>query len=130
MASDVRTADPVPSGVAGARPANRTSSFVRFLGRREVLPALLLVPVLIFFIVWNIIPTLWLLGPGFYRFSLTSGHPPRWAGLYNYRSIFNDAGVWLDLSRTFVFVFLAVGIETVLGMLLGLLFWNSQKLPG
>ena len=45
--------------------------FTRFLGRRDVLPFLLLAPVLIFFIVWNLIPTLWLLGLGFYRFSLT-----------------------------------------------------------
>ena len=29
--------------------------FTRFLGRREVLPILLLLPVLIFFIVWNLI---------------------------------------------------------------------------
>src|ERR1700744_4284458 len=100
------------------------------LGRREILPTLLLVPVLAFFIFWNTIPTLWLLGMSFYRSSLTSGRPPIFAGLYNYLSILGDAGVWFDLSRTFMFVFLAVGIETVLGMLLGLLFWNSHSLPG
>lgn len=100
------------------------------LGRREILPTLLLVPVLAFFIIWNTIPTLWLLGLSFYRYSLTSGRPPIFAGLYNYLSILGDAGVWFDLSRTFMFVFLAVGIETVLGMLLGLLFWNSHSLPG
>lgn len=105
-------------------------SFTRFLGRREVLPILLLLPVLIFFIVWNLIPTLWLLGLGFYRFSLTSGRPPRFAGLYNYRTILNDAGIWFDLSRTFIFVFCAVAMETLLGILLGLLFWNSHRLPG
>jgi multiple sugar transport system permease protein len=104
--------------------------FTRFLGRRDVLPFLLLAPVLIFFIVWNLIPTLWLLGLGFYRFSLTSGRPPRFAGLYNYRSILNDSGVWIDLSRTFLFVFFAVVTETLLGMALGLLFWNSHRLPG
>jgi multiple sugar transport system permease protein len=118
------------AGVSRLGPGHRSGGFVRFLGRREVLPILLLAPVLIFFIVWNLIPTLWLLGLGFYRFSLTSGRPPIWAGLYNYRNIFNDSEVWLDLSRTFVFVFLAVGIETLLGLLLGLLFWNSQRLPG
>jgi multiple sugar transport system permease protein len=104
--------------------------FTRFLGRREVLPILLLLPVLIFFIVWNLIPTLWLLGLGFYRFSLTSGRPPRFAGLYNYQNILNDAGIWFDLSRTFLFVFFAVVTETLLGMALGLLFWNSHSLPG
>ena len=106
------------------------SGFVQFMGRREVLPLLLLAPVLIFFIIWNTIPVLWLLGLSFYRFSLTSGRPPIFAGLYNFRSILADTGIWFDLSRTFLFVICAVGIETVLGLLLGLLFWNSQRLPG
>lgn len=118
-------------GAAGRAPARaRQGGLARFLGRREVLPFLLLVPVLVFFVIWNTIPTLWLLGLSFYRFSLTSGRPPLFAGLYNFTSILKDSGVWLDLSRTFIFVGLAVGIETVLGLLLGLLFWNSQRLPG
>jgi multiple sugar transport system permease protein len=125
MASDVRAIGPAAVPVA-----LRQGGFAAFLGRREVLPLLLLAPVLIFFIVWNVIPTLWLLGLGFYRFSLTSGRPPIFSGLYNFVSILNDASVWFDLSRTLVFVFLAVGIETGLGMLLGLLFWNSHDLPG
>lgn len=90
----------------------------------------LLVPVLVFFIVWNTIPTLWLLGLSFYRYSLTSGRAPIFSGLYNYQSIFEDAGIWYDLSRTFLFVVLAVGIETILGVLLGLLFWGSARMPG
>jgi multiple sugar transport system permease protein len=124
-----------PAAVSDAR-APQTAKpglwegFTRFLGRRDVLPILLLLPVLIFFIVWNLIPTLWLLGLGFYRFSLTSGRPPRFAGLYNYQNILQDAGIWFDLSRTFLFVFFAVVTETLLGMALGLLFWNSHKLPG
>jgi multiple sugar transport system permease protein len=113
-----------------AASARRRQSFAEFLGRKEVMPFLLLVPVLVFFIIWNTIPTLWLLGLSFYRFSLTSGRPPHFAGLYNFASILNDSEVWLGLSRTFLFVILAVGIETVLGLLLGLLFWGSQKLPG
>ncbi len=106
------------------------AAMAALLGRREVLPTVMLLPVLVFFIIWNTIPTLWLLGLSFYRYSLTSGRPPLYAGLYNYLSILGDAGIWLDLSRTFVFVFLAVGIETILGLLLGLLFWNSHSLPG
>ncbi len=102
----------------------------RFLGRRTVLPGLLLIPVLAFFIIWNTIPTLWLLGLSFYRFSLTSGRAPIYAGLLNFQNILNDSGVWLDLSRTLLFVVSGVGIQTVLGMLLGLLFWHSQRLPG
>jgi multiple sugar transport system permease protein len=127
MAGDVRT---IAAGVAHPPLASRASGFLHFLGRREVLPTLLLAPVLLFFIIWNIIPTLWLLGLSFYRYSLTSGRPPIFSGFYNYRNILNDSAIWLDLSRTLIFVALAVGIETVLGMLLGLLFWNSHSLPG
>jgi multiple sugar transport system permease protein len=123
-------AGPMPSARTTAGPRLSLGGFVQFVGRREVLPLLLLAPVLIFFIIWNTIPVLWLLGLSFYRFSLTSGRSPVFAGLYNFRSILADAGTWFDLSRTFLFVICAVGIETVLGMLLGLLFWNSQRLPG
>lgn len=108
----------------------RPAGFLAFFGRREVLPTVLICPVLLFFIIWDIVPTLWLLGLSFYRFSLTSGRPPIFSGLYNYTSILNDAATWFDLSRTFIFVLLAVGIETVAGMLLGLLFWRSDRLPG
>lgn len=110
--------------------SGRGGGFTRFLGRRTVLPGLLLIPVLTFFIVWNTIPTLWLLGLSFYRFSLTSGRPPIYAGWLNFRNILNDAGIWLDLSRSLMFVVGVVGTETLLGLALGLLFWNSHRLPG
>ncbi len=69
-------APPLAGGDGGEVSRRRLGGFADFLGRREMLPLLLLTPVLIFFIVWNVIPTLWLLGLGFYRFSLTSGRPP------------------------------------------------------
>ncbi len=108
---------------------SRPNRLLAFIGRKEVLPTVLIAPVLLFFIIWNTIPTLWLLGLSFYRFSLTSGRPPIFSGWYNYNSILNDAATWLALSRTFIFVVLAVGIETVAGFVLGLLFWRSDKLP-
>ncbi len=108
----------------------RLDGAAALLDHRRFLPVLLLAPVLVFFVIWNTIPTLWLMGLSFYRFSLTSGRPPIFAGIGNYRSILDDAEIWFDLSRTFMFVVCAVGIETVLGILLGLLFWNSHRLPG
>jgi multiple sugar transport system permease protein len=100
------------------------------LNDRRYLPVILLAPVLIFFIIWNTIPTLWLLGLSFQNYSLTSGEPPTFIGFDNYLAIFNDADTWGSLSRTLLFVLLGVGIETFLGMLLGFLFWGSTKLPG
>jgi multiple sugar transport system permease protein len=124
------TLDSVAVSSRDYRAAGRPSRLALFFARRDVLVFLLIAPVLLFFIIWNTIPTLWLLGLSFYRFSLTSGRPPIYSGFYNFTSILNDAATWFDLSRTFIFVVLAVGIETVLGFFLGLLFWRSDKLPG
>ncbi|MGD8447387.1 MAG: hypothetical protein PVI94_28055, partial [Desulfobacterales bacterium] len=40
-------------------------------------PLMLLLPVLIFFLLWNIIPLLWMVGMSFYNYSLITGMPPR-----------------------------------------------------
>ena len=90
----------------------------------------LLVPVLIFFIVWNVIPLLWMLGLSFYNYSLITGNPEKYVAFGNYLDIYGNTNVWNALGRTFQWVFVTVAIETVLGVLLGLLFWRSSDLPG
>ena len=109
----------------------RRSVFSRALDDRGTLIATLLAPVLVFFIVFNTIPTLWLLGLSFYNYSLTSGSPPQFVGLRNFIQIFNNRNnIWSDLSRTFFFVLYGVGIQTTLGLCLGFLFWGSRDMPG
>jgi multiple sugar transport system permease protein len=102
---------------------------VRVLNDVRVFPALLLIPVLVFFILWNVIPTLWMIGLSFYKYSLMSPNE-RFLGLRNYNDILNDVQVWAALGRTFVWVFAGVSIQTALGFLLGLLFWGSRDMPG
>lgn len=98
---------------------------------RRVVVAMLLLPVLTFFVVFNTIPTLWLLGLSFYNYSLTSGMPPRYVGFVNYLFLFNNRNdVWGDLSRTFLFMGVGVTIQTILGVALGFLFWGSKDMPG
>ncbi|MDQ0467758.1 carbohydrate ABC transporter permease [Labrys wisconsinensis] len=110
---------------------SRAAGRPRLLDDRRMLVLVLLAPVLTFFVVFNTIPTLWLLGLSFYNYSLTSGAPPEFIGLRNFVQIFgNRNGIWFDLSRTFVFVGFGVGIQTVLGALLGFLFWGSKAMPG
>ena len=107
------------------------SRLARLFDDRRTMVFTLLAPVMLFFIVFNTIPTLWLLGLSFYNFSLTSGMPPEFIGARNFVQIFNSRnGIWLDLSRTFTFVVCGVGIQTVLGAALGFLFWGSRDMPG
>ena len=88
-----------------------------------------MVPALLFFIVWNVIPTLWMIGLSFYRYSLISGRGERYVQFENFADIITDNSVWLSFSKTLIWVFGSVSIETALGFLLGLLFWGSAKLP-
>ncbi len=103
---------------------------MHWLDNSRNFPGMLLVPVLIFFIVWNIIPLLWMLGMSFYNYSLITGNPPKYIGFKNFIDLYESFPVWESLSKTFIFVIFSVGIETFLGMLLGLLFWGSTSLPG
>lgn len=108
-----------------------TNSISRVLDNRKFLVFALLAPVLAFFIVFNTIPTLWLLGLSFHKFSLISGTPPEFFGIRNFQDIFfNKNNIWGDLRRTFLFVAVGVSIQTVLGVLLGFLFWGSKDMPG
>ncbi len=103
---------------------------MRWIDNSRHFPIMLLVPVLIFFLVWNIIPLLWMLGMSFYNYSLVTGSPPKFIGFANFVDLFYNFTVWGGLSKTFIFVIFSVGIETLLGILLGVLFWGSTTLPG
>lgn len=93
-------------------------------------PVLLVLPVLLFFLIWNVIPTLWLVGLSFYKYSLISSAPERFIGLGNFIDITSDLRVWESLSRTFVWVLMSITVQTILGGLLGFLFWGSAQMPG
>jgi len=103
---------------------------LRTLENPRYLPSLLLVPVLLFFIVWNVIPLLWLVGLSFYKYVLVTGEPLQFVGLSNFREIFSSYEIWHALSNTFLFVVLGVGAQTFLGIILGFIFWGSKDLPG
>lgn len=98
---------------------------------RRMLITALLTPVLLFFLIYNTIPLLWLLGLSFHNFSLTSGRDPNFIGLRNYAGVFfNKGNIWGDLARTFTFVGVGVFLQTLLGIMLGFLFWGSKSMPG
>lgn len=96
----------------------------------RLVPILLITPVLIFFIVWNVIPTLWMIGLSFYKYQITLPDSLNYLGFENYLDIFSDRNTWREMSRTFIWVTFGVTIQTLLGMFLGFLFWGSQSMPG
>src|SRR4051812_17512444 len=83
----------------------------RFLEHARVFPVALLVPVLIFFIILNVVPTLWMVGLSFYKYSPISTALPKFIGADNFVDIYKSTEVWRTLGRTFVFSTFAVSIE-------------------
>ncbi len=102
----------------------------RALEESRAFPIVLVLPILVFFLVWNIIPLLWLVGVSFYRFKLTSSQPEQYVGLENFRRLWESSVYWGVLSRTLIFMVCSVGLATALGIVLGLLFWGSARMPG
>lgn len=106
------------------------NSIKRLANNDKNLTFILLLPVLLFFVIWNVVPTLWMVGLSFYNYTMTSSRGISFAGLKNFIDLIKSPDMWNSLSRTFVFVVCGVGIQTLLGVLLGFLFWNSTKMPG
>jgi multiple sugar transport system permease protein len=98
-------------------------------GRSKAMGWGLLAPVLAFFLVLNVIPTFWLIGLGFYKYSLGRG-TPKWLGIENFTGIISSPEMWGAFGRTLRFMLVGVGFEVVLGVALGFLFWGSVKMPG
>ena len=119
-----------PAAAAAYPKAGRRLPFARALDESRFFPTILLGPVLVFFIVWNVVPLLWLLGVSFYRYKLTAARAPQFIYFDNFFDIWKSSEVWGLLSRTLSFMVLTVGGATLLGMVLGFLFWGSGKLPG
>ena len=121
------------SGAAASKPVKprKIGKVQQFFADDRRFLLVILLPVVLFFLVWNALPTMWMIGMSFRKYSLMS--PSKtipFVGIKNFLYLINDAGTWSALSKTFRFVIFGVVIETVLGILLGLLFWNSSKMPG
>jgi multiple sugar transport system permease protein len=125
-----QTTYPAESPVAGAYQKTRRAPLARALDESRFFPAILLGPILVFFVVWNVVPLLWLLGVSFYRYKVTGARPAEFIGFENFLDIWRATEVWGLLSRTLSFMVLTVGGATVLGMVLGFLFWGSGRMPG
>jgi multiple sugar transport system permease protein len=125
-----QTTYPAESPVAAAYQKARRAPLARALDESRFFPAILLGPILVVFVVWNVVPLLWLLGVSFYRYKVTGARPAEFIGFENFLDIWRATEVWGLLSRTLSFMVLTVGGATVLGMVLGFLFWGSGRMPG
>ncbi len=90
----------------------------------------LLAPVLFFFILMSVVPTIWMFGLAFYDYTLTSANKPKLIGFRNFFDFLANQQLAGSVSRTFIFLLCAVILQTFLGILIGVLFWKNDKMPG
>ena len=129
MAQTTYPADSPPAAAAQAA-ARRRIPMSRALDDNRFFPTILLGPILVFFFVLNVVPLLWLLGVSFYRYKVTAARPAQYVGFDNFLDIWKSTETWGLLGRTLSFMLMTVGGATLLGMVLGFLFWGSGRLPG
>ncbi|MFM9096639.1 MAG: carbohydrate ABC transporter permease [Actinomycetes bacterium] len=90
----------------------------------------LLAPVLFFFILMSVLPTIWMFGLAFYDYTLTSAKQAQFIGFKNFFDFLANQQLSGAVSRTFIFLICAVLLQTFLGILIGVLFWKNDKMPG
>jgi multiple sugar transport system permease protein len=75
-------------------------------------------PALILYLLFILIPIVWVLYLSFMRYDLIT--PARFLGSGNWRRLWNDGRMWLTLQNTARFVLLLVPMHTIVGLLLAL----------
>jgi multiple sugar transport system permease protein len=89
---------------------------------------ILVLPAIILLLALNIFPIIYAAYISLHHWNLASPNPPRFAGLFNYEELLIDERFSNSLMVSGQFIFLAVGIELLLGFALAFVF--NSKLPG
>ena len=102
---------------------------VRGLPGARVSGAGLIVPALAVMTVMNLLPILWSLGIGFFRFRADRPHtPPRFVGLDNYARLVSDPDIWEHFQNTGTLIASSVLLQILIGALLAVLFHRAFPL--
>jgi multiple sugar transport system permease protein len=89
----------------------------------------LVAPALVVLCVMNLLPVLWSVGMGFFRYRADRPRtPPHFLGLGNYIDLLTDEDIWEHVRNTGVMIVGSVATQVVVGALLVLLF--HRPFPG
>ncbi len=86
-------------------------------------------PALLVLCLLDLIPIMWSIGMGFFRFHASRPNtPPRFLGLHNYADLLTDGGTWERITNTGRLMLGSVLLQIVVGAALALLFY--RPFPG
>jgi ABC-type sugar transport system permease subunit len=98
---------------------------VKYIARRRLSGFLFFLPVLLFMIVFLVIPALAALGISFTNYNILQ--PPRFNGLLNYSQVLSFPSFWNSLGVTLKYVVVRVAVVITIGLFVGLVL--NQKIP-
>ena len=99
----------------------------RKVNQKSVTAYLLLLPGLVFYVPFHVLPILAVFAISLVDWKGYSFATMKWAGLQNYATMLQDKYFWTALGHNIQFVLIVVVVQTVLSMALALLL--EQKLP-
>lgn len=109
---------------AGPRPgharAPRNRQQFNLLAQDRRFGYILVAPAVIVLLAITVYPLIYNVWNSFHNDVVTSGLPPTWAGLANYKEIFTDTLFTPALVRTLGFTVVSVAVETLIGLSLAL----------
>lgn len=84
-------------------------------------------PTIIFVLLCVTYPLVYTIQLSFCDWGMSSNTPKVFIGLQNYKEIFTDSRFWDAFLRTILYTVVAVGIETILGVAIGLLLGKVKR---
>lgn len=89
--------------------------------RKNISLWILLCPMVAYLIAWRALPLLYTIDLGFHKFNLVFDNEPVFTGLRNYSNLLKDRRFLYSLWISLLFMFMATGLQLILGVPLALL---------
>jgi multiple sugar transport system permease protein len=86
------------------------------LGRGRLYFLLLILPAVLYVVVWRIVPALYTVRLSLAQYNLIYDPRPQWNHLENYRRLFHDSGLLQALRLSAIFAVTATAIELLIGL--------------
>jgi len=95
--------------------------------RRDFLPWALVLPAVLYLLIVNLYPLIYVFRLSFTRYAIASTAPPVFNGIENFKSVLTTPRFWASLKVTVGFSFLNVVVQLVLGFVVALLLNNMRR---
>lgn len=110
------------------KPIKKIKTFHDFINNDNTVGYIFASPFIIGFLVFTLIPMCVSFYYSFTEYKITSA--PKWTGLNNYITLFQDENFWNSIKVTFQYVLVGVPLKLIFALLVAMLLTRSKKMQG